>query len=83
VFTYNEEQDLHHSVYDAFTLKYQPAFSSSDENILSSEEIIIILMSLVTEENVSIVYNVYAKLMDTSQYWVPFGSQKLKEDVNV
>ena len=26
VFTYNEEQDLHHSVYDAFTLKYQPAF---------------------------------------------------------
>lgn len=83
VFTYNEEQDLHHSVYDAFTLKYQPAFSSSDENILSLEEIIIILKSLVTEENVSIVYNVYAKLMDMSQYWVPFGSQKLKEDVNV
>lgn len=78
-FDYNKELDLHQSLYDTFTSKYEPAFSSKNEDILDSVDILNILKDLDETTNKYIAYNVFDKLMEASQYWVPFGSQKMKE----
>ncbi len=80
---YNEELDLHHSIFDNFTLKYQSAFSTNDDNLLSNQEIINFLKELDNNKDSFIAYNVYDKLMEISKYWVPFGIQKIKENASV
>lgn len=80
---YNEELDLHHSIFDSFTSKYQSAFSTNDDNLLSNQEIINFLKELDNNKDSFIAYNVYDKLMEISKYWVPFGVQKIKESVGV
>lgn len=80
---YNEELDLHHSIFDDFTSKYQSAYSTNDDDIISKEEIITFLKELDNSKNNYIAYNVYDKIIEISQYWIPFGVQRIKENINV
>ena len=81
--SYNEELDLHRSIFESFISKYQSAYSTDDENIISKEEIITFLKELDNSKNNYIAYNVYDKIIEISQYWIPFGVQRIKENINV
>ena len=75
--------NLHKAIYDDFCSKYEP--SNKEDNIDNLSKVEILNLLEITYKNVDkgIIYNILRKLIDESPYWVPFGSQKLEEFVNV
>lgn len=80
---WDDSLNLHKAIYDDFCSKYEQAFDSSLKDILDENKIFNILKESYSDVNVDTLYNVLHKLIELSKYWVPFGTQKVKEFSNV
>lgn len=80
---WDESLNLHKAIYDDFCSKYEQAFDSSIKDVLNEDKVFTKLKELYSNVNIDTLYNVLHKLMELSKYWVPFGTQKAKEYLNV
>jgi hypothetical protein len=80
---WDESLNLHKAIYDDFCSKYEQAFDSSLKDVLNENKVFNTLKELYSEVNIDTLYNILHKLMEISKYWVPFGSQRIKESIIV
>ena len=75
--------NLHKAIYDDFCSRYEQAYDSTLPTVLNEKEILNVLKTTYAGTDRDTLYNVWHKLIESSQYWEPVNTQKIKGNINV